>query len=334
MNTILPCHDPAGLTQFAPVPGWPPLGPADWRRTAPDRHWLLVGRNDEILARCSAWWSSLAPWPGQRQAYLGHFATTAPEAGSELLRHVLAKLAGHGVTLAIAPIDGSTWEPYRFVIESDGSPPFSLEPRHPPQWPECFTGSGFTPWACYRSARWDMATTGRYVAEGLEARILSRDGIRLRPLDASRLRQELLTLHRLSCRCFARNPLFSPGDPQAFIGRYAPWSVSFCPDLLWFAERQGEAVGFVFCLPDRAADGDDSSCDTLIVKTIAVVEQPACRGLSLPLMQHALAAARQRGFRRAILALMHEGSLSSRMAVKRMGARVFRRYALFAKTLA
>lgn len=315
---------------YAHPDDWPRLGLNDWLRTQPDAHWLLLDDHGQALARCSAWWSQAATHAGRTCALVGHFAAIDVEQGRQLLLHVAAWLGCCGMQSVIGPIDGSTWEPYRLVVASDGSPAFPSEPRHPSHWPLCFSAAGFAPSAHYGSAEWRMDAIDSDAVARLHARIERTPGIRLRPFDPACSDEELVHLHRISNRAFAKALLFRPISEAEFRARYATDLARLVPELLWFVERDGEPVGYVFCLPVAGAEHAEK---TLVIKTLAVADYPGSDGLGLLLLRRAVEAGRALGCQRAISALMHERNGSFRMASHRAHGRVFRRYALFAKAL-
>lgn len=333
MNHVIACRTHADGARFAMPPDWPELGQSEWARSRPDAHWLWVDRQAGVRARCSAWWTRVAPLAGERLGYLGHFAADDAMAGAQLLRHALAALRAQGATRALGPIDGSTWARYRFALESDGSPPFFLEPQQPAAWPGSFVAAGFAPWAWYRSALCEDLERPWRESAGQAQRLAARGGCRLRTVDLARWQEELRTLHRLSCAGFARGPLFTPIDESDFMKRYAALRPWIDPGLVWLAERDGIPAGFVFALPDHAQAAGGGPVDRVLIKSLMVLPAPGPAGLSLLLMRRVVQAARERGLRHAVLALMHEQNLSSRMAEMRMQARTFRRYALFTRSL-
>src|SRR5215469_11915876 len=128
-----------------------PLSPEGVARQQPDASWLLAD-GDNIVARCSLWWQGTPPHDGHRLGYVGHYAATDSAAARDLLGLACERLAEQGCTLAVGPMDGNTWQRYRFVTERGSEPPFFLEPDNPDDWPRQWTDFGFTPLAQYYSA--------------------------------------------------------------------------------------------------------------------------------------------------------------------------------------
>ena len=313
--------DAPGLVQPEPEAGLPP---------GPDARWLLLSRNTLVTGRWSLWWRQTPPVPGQRVGFIGHYAATDAAAGVALLGHACADLAGHGCTLAIGPVDGSTWRRYRLVTDRSPEPPFLLEPDHPADWPAHFEASGFHPLARYSSA---VATEleREEPAVGRIAGRLSDSGVIIRPLDLSQFEDELLRVHAVTADAFQKHLLYSPVDAAEFVAEYGPFRDLLVPDLVLLAEQDDRPVGFAFALPDWLEARRGGPVTTAILKTLAVRPGRAYAGLGHVLGCRVQAAARRLGYRRVIHALMHDGNTSR--SLSRRYARRFRGYTLFARAL-
>ena len=151
MDRLLSTNTPNELERWQ-SPAHPlRVDPAALARDAPDVHWSLPGERGALRARCSLWWTHLLlPWPSGgshrplRRARRG--------GGRPLLERACRELAGRGCSVAVGPMDGSTWRRYRLVTECGGEPAFFLEPDNPDDQPIIFLASGSDPIAHYISA--------------------------------------------------------------------------------------------------------------------------------------------------------------------------------------
>ena len=305
---------------------WPRLTPLDWDRTRPEAHWLLLDRHGKALARASGWCSRVPALAGEWLGSIGHFAAVDSDCGARVLAHAAKRLVQAGASLVIGPIDGSTWESYRCVVESDGSPPFVLEPVHPAHWLAAFAQAGFRPWAYYRSALCDDMARAMRRFDSLAAWAGARSRVRLRAIEPARWPEELRGLHRLATQAFARSRLISAIDEDRFVQRFGALSDLVARDLVWVAEVGGEPAGFVIALQGSGPVWGDS----LIVKTLCALRCGPSQAIALLLMRRVFESALSRGLRRAVFALMDESNLSSRMVAEHVDSRSFRRYALLA----
>jgi GNAT superfamily N-acetyltransferase len=310
-------------------------------RQRPDALWLLLDRDapadaggadqPQCAARCALWWDQTPPYVHHRLGLMGHYFARDAVAGVELLCQGCAELAARGCTLAVGPMDGSTWQRYRLITERGTEPLFFLEPDNPDDWPLHFTTAGFSPLAQYYSAATtDLATEDARlpaVAARLEA-----DGVRVRPLRRDRPEEELRVLFALSAESFRDNFLYTPIREQDFLDQYQRLWPVVRPEFVFLAEQGSTLVGFLFAVPDYLQEKlSQRPIDTVIAKTMAVHPDHRGTGLGSLLMARCHEAARRGGFRRVIHALFHEGNHSRKISGHT--AHVFRRYTLFARPL-
>ena len=309
-----------------------PVTVEDDRHHAPDAHFTVTTRHG-LLARCSCWWRTVPHFEHERLGLVGHYAASDEPSGRAILRRACERLKAEGCTLAVGPLDGSTWRRYRFITERGSEPPFVLEPENPDTWPSYFLAEGFTEFAGYRSALTiDLETAGE------DARALDeylRDvGVTVRPFDPARAAQDLTTLYRISIGSFSNNLLYTPIDEAEFGALYGAILPLVSPEHVSIAELAGQPVGFLFAIPDvlEAGRTPNGSIRTIVLKTIAVLPQWRGMGIGRLLFARAHAIARRHGFSRAIHALM-QGPTDVSLRMSGGSAQTIRRYSLFARSL-
>jgi GNAT superfamily N-acetyltransferase len=290
----------------------------------PDAHMVLGD------ARCSLWWHSTPEHAGRRVGAIGHFSARGAESGAELLQAACRRLASEGCRLAIGPMDGNTWRRYRLVIEGGDEPPFFLEPANPAHWPTCFSRAGFSVAATYCSS---MQEDLGFHDDRLTAlaRRAAEAGIRIRALEPRSAERDLCDIHAVALCAFRDSFLFSPIDKTQFLAQYSRLLPCVRPELVLIAEHGAEPVAFLFGLPDALEAGRGAAPSTAILKTIAARPGRAYAGIARLLVARGAQAAAELGYRRAVHALMHEANSSLGWSARH--GRVFRRYALFGRTL-
>jgi GNAT superfamily N-acetyltransferase len=292
----------------------------------------LVARDPDggITARCSLWWRSAPPLPGHRPGIIGHYAAGSATAGSALLKAACRDLAARGCSVAVGPMDGTTWRSYRLVTRTGPRPAFFLEPDVPADWAGHFERSGFIPLARYFSAMTERLDDPPLPAPDHRGRFAGR-GIILRPLELERFEEELSRVYPLCLASFKNNLLFTPIPEEEFVSIHRSLRSCLVPGLSWVAQVKTAMVGFVFALPDILQARRGATVDTVVLKTLAVA--PAFRGVGLghELVAACQSAAAGRGFLHVIHALIREGNPSGRISAH--FARPIRSYALFAKEL-
>lgn len=327
---VLQITSPAQLEPLRSAGPLPLVTPAELALHAPDAHCVLLEDADQPVGRCSLWWRQVPPHPGHRVGVIGHYAVRDRTAAHALLQDACRQLREHGCTLAVGPMDGTTWRRYRFIVDRGSEPVFFLEPDNPDEWPAHFLVEGFEPLARYTSALNPDLTQQDDRAERAAAR-MAEYGIRIRALDPSAMERELHRLYALSVISFRHNFLYTPITEEEFTEQYRLILPFVRPELVLMAEEDGDLVGFLFALPDLLQARRGDNVDTIIFKTVAVLPTRSHAGLGSLLVSRCHAVARDLGYRRAIHALMHEANNSRNISSRT--AKTIRQYALFARDL-
>ncbi|MCP4043108.1 MAG: GNAT family N-acetyltransferase [Gammaproteobacteria bacterium] len=330
MDRIVTLHRPDELRPFAKMSLVEGFNPEWLSLHRVDEHLLLLQQDGDAGARCSLWWQDTPDYRGLRLGVIGHYAADDEASGTRILAHACERLREKDCTLAVGPMDGNTWRSYRLVTDRGQEPPFFLEPTNPESWPHQWLSSGFTPLAVYSSAvNSDLSVQDQRISRALLR--FHDQGIRIRSLNPDDFNAELERIYAISVRSFNRNFLYTPMEKTEFLTQYRQIRPYIRPELALIAEDEHQPVGFLFALPDLAQAQRGVTMDTIIIKTVAVLPDRACRGLGTALVGHAQTIAHQTGFKRAIHALMHETNTSRNISAHY--ARTMRRYTLFSREL-
>lgn len=263
-------------------------------------------------------WPEGPAWDGAPAAAIGRLAFDTPEAGARWLARAEAELAALGCRAILAPMDGDTWHSYRAWIESDGSPPFALEPVSGAHDLAALQAAGFVPLEHYASSRAPVPPPG-----------LPRPdvpGIRVTAWDGKGAETLLTQLHALAGSSFADKLFFKPLDRDGFLALYRPLLTHIDPRMVLFAHDEGgQLAGFLFGLPDFLQGPAPTQA---ILKTYASMR----KGVGRLLAWHFDELARELGCSHVVHALMHSANISLDRSRMHEGT-VFRRYALFGKRL-
>src|SRR4051812_22604108 len=63
-------------------------------------------------ARCSIWWQHVPQFPNGKIGLIGHFEARDEPSARGILDSACDHLKDHGCTVAVGPMDGSTWNRY------------------------------------------------------------------------------------------------------------------------------------------------------------------------------------------------------------------------------
>lgn len=300
------------------------------QRDAPQLHRVLENARGEPIGSCSLWWEEDIRYQGRRVGMIGHFSAVDAGAARIVMHFACQTLAARGCTLAVGPIDGSTWRTYRAVIDHGARPPFFLEPQNPVGWVHYFADSGFEPIARYFSAE----ATDLGVRQSLLAKRgirLVADGVAMETLQPHCVEEQLCEIYSIVLRTFEQNLFYSPLEESQYLrqcrelARFAPLECTL------IARRQGEPVGFLFAVPDVLQQTRGEVIDTMIIKSIGVLPGFDNAGIGQQLLAYIGQRAVDLGYRRVIHALMRDSPRMRRISSR--DATPIRRYALFAKAL-
>ncbi len=282
-----------------------------------------------VVAKAVLWWRDTPVMDGAHIGAIGEFEANDGEATAILLECAADFLREQGCRLAVGPMNGNTWRPYRFVVESNGRGPFLLEPRNAAEFPGWWETAGFSVLSHYSSSVIPLDGGGT-ISPALKAR-LERSGVKIRELDPVQYDQELRKIYQVSLRSFANNFLYTPLEEENFMDAYRKVRDRVDPDFVRIAERDGSVCGFVFGIQDLEALGRGEK-PAVIVKTLAVDPDSRCAGLGSLLVDELHRIGWEKGYTKAIHALQHETNSSLKITGRHHGE-VFRRYALFSKLL-
>jgi hypothetical protein len=328
---VVRLDDPTDLASSESAEGWPTLTAAEIVQDAPSFSMISV-EGVRVRARCSLWLDDVPSHEGHRVGVVGHYAASDSDAAVALLEAACAELARLGCTLAIGPMDGTTWRRYRLIVDRGAEPTFFLEPDNPDDWPGHFASAGFAPIAWYLSSLNDDLSRRDPRADAAAERLVA-NGVEVRQLDMTSFDEELVRIHRVASIAFRDAFLYTPLSRDTFAAQYRAIRALVRPELVLIAEREGEPVGFSFSVPDALEPMRGAPPKTVVVKTLAVLPDRArLSGLGSLMADRTHGIAQSLGYTRAVHALINESNHSR--AISERTGRTIRRYALFARHLA
>ena len=315
--------------QFEPVNG--AISDAEWRIIrAPHPHDDEHRGGDRDRGRYGLWWRHPPDLAGERVGFIGQYQADDPAIAQPLLHHACEQLRQQECTIAIAPVDGSTWQRYRVAIAGTEEPPFFLEPDYPTTLVPQLDAAGFSPIAHYYSALNTDLTDIDSRSPRVHAKF-QQLGVTIRSLNLANLDVELANIYPLICTSFQHNFLYHPLSKEHFIQQYQALLPYIQPELVLLAEHHDRLVGLLFCVPNWLEVQRGEPLKTIILKTVAVHPDRTYAGLGQLLFEQCHAIAQTRGFVRAIYALIHAHNPCWNLV--RRYAQPCRRYAVFAKSL-
>lgn len=358
MNLSMPTANTAAAAGFfrlteqvyADDPRYIPLGPAaeaaelDAPEYAGRQTLFLVERDGAARCRCVARLGADASF-----GTIGFFESLDdPPACRLLLEAAEEWLQKRGAGRVLGPMDGDTWRRYRFTIGPWEAAPFLKEPWNPPYYLSLWEACGYRAAENYLSAR---IANPAGAAERLMPflRRVRRQGYGFRPVRKAKLETELDILYRLSPRIFEGNRHYTPIGRDAFLRLYDGVRPLLVAELCQFCcAPDGREIGFLFAYPDyadavRAMRGRRDlwgrlaflwrrrRASRVCLKSLGCLPEYRGTGVGPALVALVLEQTAARGYREALMCLMHEDNVSTRLDGG--SSEPFRRYVLYEKDL-
>lgn len=290
-------------------------------------HGVLVKALDRTLASAVLYLNTDIVFEDKITGFIGAFeAEDNPEGVSLLFAEIEQIAKALGLNFLIGPMDGSTWENYRYH-DSPALPLFLMEMEHPGYYPTLWMQSGFRPISSYYSSESFELQHDDEAVSANRAR-LAREGIHIHSIELSRYEEELDNLYPFLLNAFASNFLYSPLSATSFKEKYLSLQKYLDPDFVLLAKHGERTVGVFFCVQDFL----DQAQKTLIIKTIARDPAPLYSGLGHVMAAQVYQTANARGYTRIIHAFLKENGTSTPISKKFFGT-PFKTYSLYGKAI-
>ena len=243
----------------------------------------------------------------------------------EILEAGEAFLARQGCERVWGPMEGCTWFSYRSNLGPSLRPAFFKEPTGSP---EGWLAAGYTKREDYFSSLQNNREFLEKNAGKLER--AQELGFRFRSLDLSRLTSELESCHRISHACFSEALGYAKIPFSVFEAMYRPLLAQVPQELLILVESpEREVVGFCLCYPEIFSPERRE----FVIKSLAVDPRVQRASLASAMMTKAHQRAMAMGFEGGGIYALIRADAHSVAISEKAGARIFRRYALYEKTL-
>jgi len=289
----------------------------------------LLKDGENVVARASIYDNPLLRYAGDHAFSVGNYeCADRMEYAGALLAHIVFTVKSWGGRYLIGPMNGSTWEGYRFLADHD-NPLFFTEPYHHLYYHNQFKQAGFEAVAHYYSN----------IDHGLEPdnpeilvreRELQARGVSIRPIDLSNFEAEIGRVYDFNLLAFKTNFLYTPIGREAFMKKYMQTKVYINPELTLLAEdHAGNLVGYFFCIPDFY----NTKSKSLIVKTLARHPGAEWRGLGHVIGNVIYRKAAELGYTSAIHSFIYEQGTSTKLSRHFSGSH-YRNYVLYGKYIA
>lgn len=278
---------------------------------------------------------------GSKTGYIGYYECD-PDLflSMDLLEHAMSWLRSRGCTLAIGPVNGSTWYPYRFNTTSR-KPMFPGEPFQPMYYVSHWESAGFEPVENYHSSYSAISGRESMTLNKLKS-ILVEKNLYLKPLEAGIYQQYRLSLYELLNISFTGNPHFKPVGMEEFGILYDHYPQSLPEGFSYILLNEKDQVkGIFLTYPEpyhklyTLANCTDPVLTTpkLIVKTVLTHPDLRNQNIATLMVNHFFTLAKEQGIPFVVLANMYEKNVSAKAGNRKFHTQPVRHYSLFMKEL-
>lgn len=213
----------------------------------------LVECSGHIVGRASAFINRSILIKGRPLGSIGFFeCENDKEAAALLIANASYWIERNDAAVIWAPMDGTIWNSYRFMIRGFEDFPFPGEPYNKPYYPVLFEQCGFNV-----LKKWLSDTISPANLKGLlehkekNFRRVSGEGYRFRTLNEKKKEKEFLILYELLSDSFSDFLGFHKLDFHVFMESFEGIKQLLRPEFTFFAENpEGKPVGFYVLLPN------------------------------------------------------------------------------------
>ena len=282
-------------------------------------------------------WHNRSDYNGRKTSYIGNVNIYEKYRKDEeqLFNKVFEELKKEGIETIIGPLNGTTWNTYRYVTEKGNGRPFLLEPWNEDYSVSLFEKLGFKHLAGYISTVMEgMNSDGRKNLNKKIEKLKKFDyykDIKVESAENKDLLTVLNKVYDLTVEAFKNNFLYSELEREIFLKMYLSYEDKIVKKFFKMLYLRDELIGYVFGIPDYTELGYKGKIDTIILKTIAVSPEYNGKGMGYILINSLIEEAEKEGYENVIYALMHESNVSKNIGL--LLGNVLRKYTLFIKEL-
>jgi len=287
----------------------------------------------------------------KRECMFGFFECVEDyDVAEALLNHVIRWAEQRGLNALFGPFNLDYEDSYGVLVEGRDRPPALLCGHTPPYYQDFIERFGFQPARGDNLAyaiELDEDTPAMQRLSRLADRLRKRGRITIRGADLSHWEDEVDRVHRLLNAALAHLPDHIGWRRDALQAMLEPFRSIADPDLILFAEVDGETVGWLPGIPNLNeafihANGLRYPWDyaklwwhmrrqpeCLAVKSVLVLPEYWGTGVSVSLFDEMARRATARGFKWADLSLTSEDNPYTPILAERAGAKLYKRYRVY-----
>ncbi|HEX8548847.1 MAG TPA: hypothetical protein VF691_17915 [Cytophagaceae bacterium] len=289
---------------------------------------FMLADDHTSIARIALYSNPQLRYLGKKTICLGNYeCINNIDAAKAILNHALREAQNMGAEYVLGPMDGCTWDNYRFCTNNDYRP-FFLEPINPIYYNDHYESVGFEVIAKYFTSI-DQALKYDSPEIVQRAKEFKDRGVVLRSIDLEQYSRELEKLYPFLLETFKSNFLYTSISQDCFLKKYLASERYIDPRFVLIVEdKEGNTVGLFFCVHDHF----DKSGKTMIVKTLARHPDKKWKGLGHVMGNEITKRCASNGYTSMIHALIYEQGSSINLS-KNYSGKVYKNYCLYGRNI-
>jgi len=284
--------------------------------------------NGKALARAALYNNPHLKYKMKKSFCIGNYESINDKIiSSQLLNFICFEAKKIGAEYIIGPMNGSTWDNYRFS-QHHNFPNFFLEPYHHLYYNDHFLNSGLEIISNYYSS-----IDNSFIFNQPE--VLKREkefeqlGVTFRNINLADFENELIKLYKFNSLVFKSNFLYTPISEATFINKYKATKNVLNPDFVIIAEDEtNNIIGYFLFFTDFFNTNEKS----LIAKTGARHPDKKWTGLGHVIGNLIYRKAAEQGYKSSIHAFILEVGTSTALS-KNFAGNIYKNYALYGKSI-
>ncbi|MEW6026411.1 MAG: N-acetyltransferase [Planctomycetota bacterium] len=289
----------------------------------------------------------------EKTGFFGFFeCADSPEAAQYILDAAAKFCRERGMERIRGPMNFSTNDTCGLLIEGFDSPPVIMMPYNPPYYINLLEKSEFAKAKDLYAYFADKSIEEKVPRlERLAGRVLADPAVKMRKLNIRNIRDEIRIIKDIYNNAWSRNWGFVPMTDAEFEYMAADMKKMVDPDLALVAEIGGNPAGFSLALPDynviiKKCNGrllpfgifhfifGKSRINTLRLLTMGVKREHQKRGLDVLFYLHTIKNGFAKGIFSGEFSWILEDNVMMNRIMETLGARVYKKYRIYEKSLA
>ncbi len=280
------------------------------------------------VARLALYNNPYLSYNQKKTACLGNYECVKNTAlSNDVIAFAIDEAKKKDADFLIGPMNGSTWDNYRFSTHHDTAN-FLLEPYHHLYYNDHFLNIGFKPIANYTSSMVCNIVCDQEDIVNREHEFIKL-GVTIRPINMNDYETELKKLYPFISAAFKNNFLYTPITWETFRNKYIDAAKIINPEYVLIAEDATKnTIGFIFSYDDLY--NLEEKC--LVVKTVARDISRQWSGLGHVITNRVVRLIKSKGYASIIPAFMIKEATSSGLSTDFSGT-TYKDYSLYGKEI-